>query len=56
MNITIEQAREVIKTLKEEDKKLETFSSHKFIGRYIEKFESEYIDLHIKEKKEQYKG
>ena len=50
MNITIEQAREVIKTLKEEDKKLETFSSHKFIGRYIENFESEYIALLVRYK------
>ncbi len=53
MNMKIEHAKEVIKSLKDEDKKLEPFSSHKFIGRYIEKFESEYIDLLIKEKKEQ---
>ncbi len=43
MNIKFEHAKEVIKILKEEDKKLETFSSHNFIGRYIENFESEYI-------------
>ena len=53
MNIKFEHAKEVIKILKEEDKKLETFSSHKFIGRYIENFESEYIDLLVEEKKEQ---
>ncbi|WP_434502415.1 hypothetical protein [Prevotella sp.] len=45
MNITIKQAQKVIKTLKEEDKKLETFSSHKFIGAYIKEFESDYINM-----------
>ena len=49
----IEHAKEVITSLKDEDKKLESFSSHKFIGRYIEKFESEYIDLLVEEKKKQ---
>jgi hypothetical protein len=49
----IEHAKEVIKSIKEEDQKLETFTSHKFIGRYIEKFESEYIDLLVEEKKKQ---
>ena len=50
MNMKIEHAKEIFEFIKEEGK---TFSSHKFIGRYIEKFESEYIDLLIKEKKEQ---
>ena len=50
MNIKFEHVKEVIKILKEEDKKLETFSSHKFIGRYIENFESEYIDLLVEER------
>ncbi len=49
----IEHAKEVIKSLKEEDKKLEPFSSHKFIDKYIEKFESEYIDLLVEEKEKQ---
>lgn len=53
MNMKIEHAKEVIKSLKDEDKKLEPFSSHKFIGRYIEKFESEYINLLVEEKEKQ---
>lgn len=48
MNITIEHAKKVIELLKGE--KPETFSSHKFIGRYIENFESEYIDLLVEYK------
>jgi len=48
MNITIEQAQEVIELLKEE--KLETFTSHKFIGTYIKLYESEYLDLLVEEK------
>lgn len=43
MSIKLKHAQEVVKSLKEEDQKLEPFSSHKFIGRYIENFESEYI-------------
>ena len=50
MNITIEQAKEVIKSLKDEDKTLETFTSHKFIGTYIKLYESEYLDLLVDEK------
>lgn len=46
----IEQAQKVIKSIKEEDQKLETFTSHKFIGTYIKLYESEYLDLLVDEK------
>ena len=44
MNITIEQAQEVIKIFKK-NQKLVTFTSHDFIGAYSKKFESDYIDM-----------
>lgn len=52
MNMTIEQAKRILNILAK-DEKLETFSSHKFIGRYIENFESDYIDLLVEERERQ---
>ena len=52
MNMTIEQAKRILNILAK-DEKLEKFSSHVFIDKYIEKFESEYIDLLVEEKEKQ---
>ena len=52
MNMTIEQAKRILEILAK-DEKLEKFSSHVFIDKYIEKFESEYIDLLVEEKEKQ---
>lgn len=52
MNMTIEQAKRILDILAK-DEKLETFTSHKFIGRYIEKYESEYIKLLVEERERQ---
>ena len=52
MNITIEQAQEVIKILKK-NQKLVTFTSHDFIGAYSKKFESDYINMLAEYKKKQ---
>ena len=50
--MTIEQAKRILDILAK-DEKLEKFSSHVFIDKYIEKFESEYIDLLVEEKEKQ---
>lgn len=43
MNITIEQAKSVIKSLNQKNQKW--FSSHEFIGRYIKMYEYNYIEM-----------
>ena len=51
MNITFKQAQEVIKIFKKE--KLETFSSHKFIGTYIKLYEYDYIEMLVEYKNQE---
>jgi hypothetical protein len=49
MSITIEQAKEIIKILRDRQEP-NTFTSHEFIGRYIKEYESDYIDMLVEYK------